>query len=104
MGARPAAVFPPQWDPPPHVGYGDTSPHILHVMDVLLAGDYAPWVRACYVEKLRRHMGNYYGFYYPTNDLSALVRILGRFAERPDIAAEPPQGLAFRFRDSSLCP
>ncbi len=73
-------------------------------MDVLLAGDYAPWVRACYVEKLRRHMGNYYGFYYPTNDLSALVRILGRLPEGPDIAAEQQQGVAFRLRDSSLSP
>src|SRR5258706_14810429 len=54
MSAHEQSEFPPQWDPPPRVGYGEKRPHILDVMDELVTHPPVPWVRDVYVEKFRQ--------------------------------------------------
>jgi hypothetical protein len=94
MSAHAQADFPPHWDPPPRVGYGEKSPHLFDVMEELLAGDSAPWVRATYVDKLRRHLGTGRWFNFDGSDeLAALVRILKQLPEGPDIATEHREGV-----------
>jgi hypothetical protein len=89
MSAHPQSDFPPQWEPPPRVGYGEKIPPLLDVMEVMLARDAAPWVRAVYVDKLRRCLADQFGLNsYSTNERAALVRILKQLPEGPDIAAE----------------
>jgi hypothetical protein len=89
MSAHAQSDFPPQWEPPPRVGYHETSPKLFDVMDVLVSREYAPWVRASYVDKLRRYIGNDYALYNAQSyELPTLVRILERLPEGPAIAAE----------------
>jgi hypothetical protein len=80
------------------VGYGEKSPHILGVMDVLLTCDSAPWVRASYVGKLRRYIGTGYEFYvYASDELASLVRILKQLPEGPDIVTEHREAMESRL-------
>jgi hypothetical protein len=44
--------FPPHWDPPPRLGYGEQRPPFLEVLDAVIRGDTAPWVNAVYLGKL----------------------------------------------------
>ena len=105
MSAHDPADFPPQWEPPPRVGYGETSPDVLEVMDVLSAEGCAPWVRACYVDKLRRSIDRALAFiYHPRRgaELARLVRVLQRIPEGPGIAAECAIGVESRLSDTQL--
>jgi hypothetical protein len=88
MSAHRPSDFPPQWDPPPHIGYEDASPHILDVMAVVLDRHPADWVRDLYVDKLRHYVGQDYVFINHGRDIAPLLRILERLPEGPDIVAD----------------
>jgi hypothetical protein len=91
LSAHPPSDFPPQWEPPPRIGYHETSPDVLDVMEVLLTRDCAPWVRECYLDKLRRYLGYQHSFFYEPilgPELERLVRVLRRIPEGPAIASE----------------
>jgi hypothetical protein len=101
MSAHAQSDFPPQWEPPPRVGYGEKSPHIFDVMEVLLSRDFAPWVRACYLDKFRHQLGkagDEFAFnWYTSEELAALLRILKQLPDGPDIAAEYRMDLEYRL-------
>ncbi len=105
MSAHAPSDFPPHWDPPPRVGYGETSPDLFEVMAVLLARDRAPWVQTCYAEKFRRSLGEGRMLYFDPLDgprLGDLVEILKQLPEGPDIAAELSRGVEARLSNSQL--
>jgi hypothetical protein len=105
LSAHAASDFPPQWDPPPRIGYGETAPDILDVMEVIASGDYAPWVRACYLDKFRRYLGDDFTFRYEPKsgaELAQLVRVLQRLPEGPAIASEQLLGLEIQLSHESL--
>jgi hypothetical protein len=102
MSAHAAPDFPPQWDPPPRVGYGETTPHIFQVMEVVLARNSAPWVRAIYEDKFRQQMSDRWAFnWYSGDELAALVRILNRLPDGPDIASTNRNTIQSRASNSS---
>jgi hypothetical protein len=83
------------------VGYGESSPNILDVMDVVTTREFAPWVQDCYMDKFRRSMGDKYTFLYEEktgSELACLVRVLKRIPEGPTIAAEQVIGINSRLR------
>jgi hypothetical protein len=89
MSAHERSDFPPGWDPPPRIGYYESSPQLLDVLEVLVTRDVAPWVRIEFVEKLRRALVEPYVVVWRNDpDLTRLTRILQRLPEGPDIAAE----------------
>jgi hypothetical protein len=49
--------FPPHWDPPPRVGYGERKPHAFKVLNGLLESEGAPWAVAAYTEKFHFEVG-----------------------------------------------
>jgi hypothetical protein len=103
MSAHAQSDFPPQWDPPPRVGYGETSPHIFEVMEAVLARDSAPWVRAIYEDKFRQQISDWWAFnWYAGDRLAALVRILKQLPDGPDIAATQRSTIHSRLSDSVL--
>jgi hypothetical protein len=61
MSAHERSDFPPHWDPPPRVGYGEKKPPMLDVMEMVVAARPAPWVRELFVEKYRNFIGRGYG-------------------------------------------
>jgi hypothetical protein len=102
MSAHAPYDFPPQWDPPPRIGYYDTSPHILDVMAVVLDRHPADWVRDLYVDKLRHYVGQDYVFITHGRDIAPLLRILERLPEGPDIVADQRQTAENILRSGSL--
>jgi hypothetical protein len=91
MSAHEQSDFPPQWDVPPRVGYGEKRPHILDVMEEILARPPAPWVRTVYLEKFRQFMGepnSYYDAPKRGDEAARIARILLQLPEGPDLAAE----------------
>lgn len=64
MSAHPRDAFPPHWDPPPRIGYGERQPPILDVVEAVLATDAEPWVVEVFMEKLRSFAGRAYGTFY----------------------------------------
>jgi hypothetical protein len=57
MSAHQRGDFPPHWDPPPRVGYGEKHPPLLEVMETVLASNPKPWVRQLFVEKYEYFLG-----------------------------------------------
>jgi hypothetical protein len=51
--------FPRHWDPPPRIGYGETTPPLLDVLEVLCQGDPPGWVKTMYVDKLASQSGGH---------------------------------------------
>ncbi len=89
MSEHSPSDFPPHWDPPPREGYGETSPHLLEVMEVLLAHEVAPWVQTSYMAKFRRYFDTYFFNSVITgNNLAPLVRILKRLPDVPNRVVE----------------
>lgn len=64
MSAHDRGEFPPHWDPPPRIGYGERQPPVLDVVETLFAMDAGPWVVDLFLEKLRNRAGDRYGTYY----------------------------------------
>jgi hypothetical protein len=91
MSAHELSDFPPGWEPPPHIGYREHSPHILDVLEALVSREVAPWVKAEFVAKFRRALGDVPFAYYARRhdpDLTRITRVLHGLPEGPDIAAE----------------
>lgn len=58
LSSHERSEFPPQWEPPPRLGWDETEPDPLDVMEYLLDHPAPPWVREVYVEKFS-------GYYHP---------------------------------------
>lgn len=54
MSGHSQEEFPPLWDPPPRLAYGEDRPELLGVLEMIAERGAAPWVREAYVEKLDR--------------------------------------------------
>ena len=52
-----AKRFPPHWDPPPRVGYGEREPEPLDVLAGLLANETDSWLVEVYSKKLAFRLG-----------------------------------------------
>ena len=54
MSRHEQSDFPPHWDPPPRIGYGQRRPDLTSVLQVIDRQGAAPWVRAIYEDKRQR--------------------------------------------------
>jgi hypothetical protein len=88
MSAHVPADFPPQWEPPPRLGYGERVPPFWDVLVIVADRPPAPWVRELYIDKLNQILGNRYVFYQP--DAEAVIEkwpSLHRLPEWPMLVA-----------------
>ncbi len=60
MSAHKRSDFPPHWDPPPRIGYGETSPPLLSVLETIVAQDAPNWVAQTFVDKVLVQAHGYY--------------------------------------------
>jgi hypothetical protein len=93
MSAHSPAEFPPLWEPPPRIGYGEHSPSLWEVLDHIAGCPPAEWVRNVYLEKLHRAIDRRFLYIYGLTEHSAdkIVRVLRRLPEGPAIVAENRQ-------------
>jgi hypothetical protein len=83
MSSHDRRVFPPQWDPPPKVGWDVAEvPAVLDVMErIVQRGDAtADWVRAIYVDKFERRYMTGWGNNEP--DWPRVQRVLALLSDR----------------------
>lgn len=52
MSQRLPTDFPPHWDPPPRLGYGEATPDIFDVLKTAKQNETAPWVRTLFIDKV----------------------------------------------------
>jgi hypothetical protein len=104
LSAHRPSDFPPLWDPPPRIGYGEKSPNIVDVIDVTATRECAPWVRECYIDKLRRFLRYELIFTNEPSggDLARLVRALQRMPEGPEIASDLVPGVEIQLSQRQL--
>lgn len=49
-------AFPPHWDPPPWVGYGDDAPPVVRILQIALKSSADQWVIEVYLDKWSRQL------------------------------------------------
>ncbi len=54
---KPLYQFPPHWDPPPRVGYGDYLPSAIHIAGELTEHEAADWLKERYSNKVLQLIG-----------------------------------------------
>jgi hypothetical protein len=52
MARHPQSDFPPHWNPPPLIGYGETAPHPELVLQEVTAQNAPGWIRQLFEEKV----------------------------------------------------
>ena len=52
MSARERSDFPPHWDPPPRIGYGEATPDLWEVVSLASDVDVTEWVRLLFTDKI----------------------------------------------------
>lgn len=90
MARHKRSDFPARWDPPPHIGYGETQPPILDVMEVVVAADPPRWVQSLFTEKFGNTLYNPRLLWPGEMDdeqFSRYVQVLKKLPEGPSFAA-----------------
>jgi hypothetical protein len=82
MSAHQRGDFPPHWDPPPRLAYGQYRPQPLEVLEVASTSG-SDWVRELYLEKLQTDIGDDYRAHMfwldaSNEDLDRYLRVLER--------------------------
>ena len=89
MRAHGRDEFPPHWDPPPNVGYGEEGPvPLLDVLELVTADPTTPmWVQEAYAAKLTNQLSGWSWFDRHRHDLQRLLEILKRMPDGREILA-----------------
>jgi hypothetical protein len=98
MSANEQGDFPPHWDPPPRIGYGETTPELPKVLETLIAVEAKPWVAELYWEKFRDLIGQGYEYhnywrYLDDAEFDRHLAILEHLPENSPILAEQREHL-----------
>lgn len=88
--------FPPHWDPPPRLGYGETHPRAKDVLKALAGAEIRPWVTALFSEKFANETRTtvYEDIYGPfsehlsDDELDEYLAILEHLPERSQVVRE----------------
>ena len=68
MSAHELSDFPPHWDPPPRIAYGETKPPLLDVLETIAETRASGWVREAYLDKLDRQFNSTHWFWHEIDD------------------------------------
>jgi hypothetical protein len=99
MSARERVHFPPHWEPPPRIGYGERTPPLVEVFDAIASQATANWVTSLYVDKVVFHGDDFVPWRGPALDISAMNdEQLSRFVKLVESLPERGPELAATFR------
>ena len=92
MSAHNRDDFPPHWDPPPRMGYGETVPSVSTIVEHLNEVPVNAWVGAIYVEKFSETLGlnNEYlrWRFLSTGEIDHHLGMIETFADRDNFVRE----------------
>ncbi len=74
MSTHRRSDFPPQWEPPPRVGYGEKKPPLPDVLEAMTQAPTADWVRQAYLSSFERVYLQGEGFAMDTMDTQGWPR------------------------------
>lgn len=91
MAAHQRGDFPPHWEPPPHVGYGEREPPILDVMEVVVATNPPVWVHSLFTTRFSNSIGDghipWTIYYMDDDELNRFAQVLLKLPEGPALVA-----------------
>jgi hypothetical protein len=98
MSAHERTDFPPVWNPPPRIGYGETAPPIVEVAEQLTQTKSSSWVRELFLEKLKTKLSTkdpYFTIWQilEEDEMIRYVAVLEKLPERDHLLADNYQGL-----------
>jgi hypothetical protein len=98
MSAHERSDFPPVWNPPPRIGYGENVPPLLAVIEQLTKTETKPWVRELFMKKLKTRLSTkdpYFTIWETLyeDDMTRYVAVLEQLPERDELLADNYQGL-----------
>lgn len=99
--------FPPHWDPPPRIGYGEEHPPILEVVEAAVANDASPWVSGLFLRKLGHSAGDDYGSRYfwggmESHRFDRYLNVLESLPNNSSFIEEHRKALAAQAGDESM--
>lgn len=99
MSAHERTDFPPHWDPPPRIGYGERTPSLVEVFDAMATQQAAQWVTSLFVDKAVFHGEDFAPWRGPAFDISEMNdEQLARFVSFVELLPERGPQLATTFR------
>ncbi len=105
--AHPAGDFPPHWDPPPRIGYGEQQPNLIDAMQGILQHQAPPWLRAVYEEKLDAYLDQLAAWYSQNSlpsltdgQLQNLLELVDQ--TRPEIWQRLPQAIEHELESEDI--
>jgi hypothetical protein len=102
LSARERADFPPHWDPPPRIGYGQSTPSLTDMLDAIANPSTAPWVVSLYLDKAIFYSDRFYPHMDTPLDIAAmnekeLARLVGNIESLPERGRELAASLRPQF-------
>jgi hypothetical protein len=95
MSARSPDEYPPRWNPPPKIGYRETTPSLTLVRDAMSNEWPADWVAGVYLEKIDRELRNELMPYWSPAGWTVIIERLEEFGEIYE--TDPEHALTARF-------
>lgn len=102
----PETAFPPHWDPPPRIGYGETRPYVFLVLAGLQSNRGAQWMLDRYLEKMEKdiQVWAYWGpdslDRYSDAELAAFVDVISKLPNPRDVADNFNDSVQIELDDS----
>jgi hypothetical protein len=95
MSARAPGDYPPHWNPPPKIGYGETLPSVRALREAMSSDWPADWVASIYLDKIERGLRNEVMPYWSSASWEELVSWLEEQREYHE--TDPEHRVTARF-------
>ncbi len=104
--------FPPHWEPPPRIGYGERSPKMDDVLLEMTTANVAPWVRTIFIDKMLRQLEGWEPWSHtawnsPQRDMNrylTLLEKLGELPSGPELVRADAERLKYVIREGECTP
>jgi hypothetical protein len=98
MSAHERSDFPPVWNPPPRIGYGENVPPLLAVIEQLTKTETKPWVRELFMKKLKMRLSSNDSYltawsFMEADEITKYIVVLQQLPERDELIADNYKGL-----------
>jgi len=105
--AHPEEAFPPHWDPPPRIGYGESEPPVFTVTVEMNQNKAPRWIQALYEDKIERLAFSHQHFWaeldeYSDDELEEFVAMIERLDNAQAIASNYESFVSYSLNEQGL--